>query len=196
MIDSSSSENKEGIKNKFLLELWDVVKVFLLALAVVLPLRYYVAQPFIVRGSSMEPNFHDKEYLVVDEISYRFREPKRGETIVLRYPQSPSNFFIKRIVGLPEESLEIIGGEIKINSKKHPQVFLFDEPYLDPARGPTYPDLKINLGQDEYFVLGDNRQFSSDSRAWGPLLRKFIVGRAVFRVLPFSRFGLVPDFSF
>lgn len=176
-------------------ELWEVAKVLLISLAIVLPIRYFIAQPFIVRGASMEPNFEDNEYLVIDEISYYFREPKRGETIVFRYPRNPRQFFIKRIAGLPEERIEIAGGRIRIFNVEYPAGFTLEEPYLVPPDRSTHPDVVRTLDDDEYFVLGDNRDASSDSRLWGALEENLIVGRALFRAWPPPRFGTVPDYA-
>ncbi len=176
-------------------EAWEIVKVLLIALAVVLPIRYFVAQPFIVRGASMEPNFENSEYLIIDELSYYTREPHRGDAIVFRYPVNPRQFFIKRIIGLPGEEVALREGRVRVKNAFYPDGFMLDESYLDPPQRPTKPDLAITLGADEYFVLGDNRDASSDSRVWGSLKRKFIVGRALFRVWPFNRLGFLPNFS-
>ncbi|MBI3442466.1 MAG: signal peptidase I [Candidatus Sungbacteria bacterium] len=172
-------------------ELWDIIKVLLISLAIVLPIRYFLVQPFIVRGASMEPTFEDSEYLIVDEISYYLRRPERGEVVVFRYPRDPSQFFIKRIVGLPGEEVDIKSGRVMILNAEHPSGFVMGEPYLDPPNRPTYPDVQRKLGIDEYFVLGDNRDFSSDSRIWGVLPRKLITGRTLLRVWPPNRFGSV-----
>lgn len=196
MNEQSNVEKKDSLSGRILLEFWGIFKLFLVALAIVIPLRYYVAQPFIVRGSSMEPNFVNREYLVVDEITYRFRKPKREEAIVLRYPQNPNEYLIKRIIGLPGEEVEISSGEVKIKNKEYPEGLTLAQAYLEESKRPTYPGVKTRLGEDEFFVLGDNRPSSSDSRAWGVLPKKFIVGRAMFTVLPLSRFGLVPSASF
>lgn len=174
-------------------EAWDVVRLLLVSLAIVLPIRYWVVQPFIVRGASMEPNFEDREYLLIDELSYSFREPKRGEVIVFRYPRDTRQFFIKRVVGLPGERLEIRGGQLRIVNRAYPEGFTLDESYLLSPGNPTTPELTVTLGADEYFVLGDNRNFSSDSRVWGPLQRKFIMGRTLFRAWPLARFGPTPS---
>lgn len=191
MDEQSNIEKRGSLSERILFEFWGVIKLFLVALAIVLPLRYYIAQPFIVRGSSMEPNFVNREYLVVDEITYRFREPQREETIVLRHPQNPNEYLIKRIIGLPGEEVMISRGEVAIKNEKYPNGFVLDQAYLEPSKKPTFPDVKIKLGKDEYFVLGDNRPFSSDSRAWGTLPEKFIVGRAFFTVLPLSKLGFI-----
>lgn len=178
----------------WLLEIREVIKVLLMSLAIVLPIRYFIAQPFIVRGASMEPNFFDREYLVVDEISYLLREPQRGEAIVFRYPKDPRQFFIKRIIGLPGERVEIKSGKIKIFNSVYPAGLILQESYLLPGLV-THPEVVSTLGLKEYFVLGDNRNFSSDSRFWGSLDRKFFIGRAVFRAWPLNQFGTIPTFA-
>lgn len=175
--------------------LWDIIKVIITSVLIVLPIRYFIVQPFIVRGASMEPNFEDRQYLIVDEASYYFREPERGEVIIFHYPRDRRQYFIKRIIGLPGETIEFIGGKVRITNSVYKEGFRFEEPYLMPPDRPTGPDMRLTLGEDEYFVLGDNRDASSDSRVWGVLSRKLIVGRAFFRVLPPKRFGLVPDYS-
>lgn len=172
-------------------DIFEILKVLVISLAIVLPIRYFIVQPFIVRGASMEPNFENSEYLIIDELSYYFREPNRGESIVFRYPRDPRQFFIKRIIGLPEERIELKGGKIKIYNKEYADGFTLQEPYLNPPNRATYPELSVVLEEDEFFVLGDNRDFSSDSRVWGVLERRFIVGRAAFRAWPFDRFGVV-----
>jgi signal peptidase I len=173
----------------FLLELLQTVA---LALAIVLPIRYFIFQPFVVLGHSMEPNFHPKDYLVVDEISYRFREPKRGEVIVFKYPANPKLKYLKRIIGLPGEEVTIENGVVKINGK------VLDESFYLPASVQTSGFISIKLDKDEYFVMGDNRDFSSDSRRWGPLPRKLIIGRVILRLFPFNGIKIVevPAYSF
>lgn len=177
-------------------ELWEIAKIILVSLIIVLPIRYYIAQPFIVRGASMEPNFEDRNYLVIDEISYSLRAPRRGEAVVFRFPKDQRQFFIKRIIGMPGERIEIRKGEIKVFNKSYPEGFTLQEPYLDVSDRLTWPELTATLGEDAYFVLGDNRDASSDSRTWGELEKKFIVGRAVFRAWPLVQFGLITDYSF
>lgn len=175
-------------------EIWEIVKVLLVSLAIVLPIRYFIAQPFIVRGASMEPNFSDRQYLVIDEISYLLRAPKRGEAVVFRYPNDPSQFFIKRIIGLPNERIEIKSGKIKIFNSTYPAGFILEESYLLSGIG-THPDVVSTLDSKEYFVLGDNRNFSSDSRFWGALDRKFLIGRVIFRAWPINQFGTVSSYA-
>ncbi len=163
--------------------IWETAKVVALSLLIILPIRYFIIQPFFVRGESMIPSFNDKDYLIVDEISYRMGEPKRGEGIVFRFPQDPSQYYIKRIIGLPEETMEIKDGIIVIYNRDNPAGFTLKEPYLTET---TTGNVKIKLDEREYFVLGDNRDASSDSRRWGPLYRHLIVGRAWLRVWPFN----------
>ena len=188
-------KEEAGRAGRWFGEIWEVAKVIIISLAIVLPIRYFVAQPFIVRGASMVPTFQDREYLVIDEFSYYLREPQRGEAIVFRYPRDPGQFFIKRIIGLPGEKIEIMNGRIKIFNQKFPEGFTLEEPYLDPPGLLTRPDVHASLGSNEFFVLGDNRGSSSDSRVWGSLPENLIVGRALFRAWPIGRSGLVPDFS-
>lgn len=173
-------------------ELWEIARVIFIALAIVIPIRYFIVQPFIVRGASMEPTYEDSEYLIVDELSYYFRPPERGEVIVFRYPHDPSQFFIKRIVGLPGETIEIRDGVVRIINDTYPNGFILDESYLPSSRR-TYIDTNTTLGTDEYFVMGDNRSASSDSRIWGALADRFIVGRALLRAWPVTKFGIVLD---
>ncbi len=166
---------------------WELLKAFILAMVIIVPIRYFLVQPFFVRGASMEPNFHDGEYLVVDQLSYRFREPKRGEVVVFRYPQDHSQFFIKRIVGLPGEDVRVSEGHISVRSAAYPSGVEFDEAgYLaDGIR--TGGQMDVHLGSDEYFVLGDNRPASSDSRSWGAVSRDEIIGRTWIRAWPLDR---------
>jgi signal peptidase I len=171
-------------------ELRGIFRTLLIALAIVLPIRFFIAQPFIVRGASMEPNFKDGEYLVVDELSYRFQEPKRGDVIVFRYPNDPRQFFIKRIIGLPGEAVSVQGGEVHIQEKGSSEDKILKEPYLDDSVH-TFADTSVTLKEGEFFVLGDNRPSSSDSRVWGTLPENYLVGKAIVRLLPPSRISLL-----
>ncbi len=153
----------------------EVIQIFLISLAIVIPIRHFLFQPFFVSGASMEPNFTSGEYLLIDEISYHFREPKRGEVVVFRSPTDSSKYFIKRIIGLPGETIEIKEGKIKIYNLDFPEGKILKEPYIKDKK--TRGNLKVSLKTNEYFVLGDNRDHSSDSRSWGPVPRKNIIGR-------------------
>lgn len=166
---------------------WETLQTVLIALAIVLPIRYFVFQPFIVKGSSMEPNFQTGNYLVIDELSYRLRDVRRGEIIVFKYPKNTTQRYIKRVIGLPGETLEIKSGKVDVLDGQGRPLVLQENTYL-PENETTPGNLKLTLGPDEYFVLGDNRLASSDSRAWGLLPKNLIIGRVAFRLWPPEEF--------
>lgn len=168
---------------KFFYFAWEVAKIVIIALLIVVPIRYFLFQPFFVRGDSMKPNFENSDYLIIDEISYRFREPLRGEVIVLKYPNNPSQRYLKRIVGLPGETIEIKDGKVIIYEDDS-NFFVLDESDYLPESLKTSGNLQISLAENEYFVLGDNRTFSSDSRKWGTLPGENIIGRVFLRAWP------------
>lgn len=167
---------------KALLFVWEILKVVVLALVIVLPIRYLIFQPFVVRGSSMEPNFQSGDYLIIDEITYRFRDPQRGEVVVFRYPQNPSEKFIKRIIGLPGEKIIFDGMEVEITDKGGKSKILDESKYLTEKTIFTREEFVLEEG--EFLVLGDNRPYSFDSRSWGVLPEKNIIGRAIIRMFP------------
>ncbi len=167
----------------------DLFTLTLLIVVVVIPIRVFIISPFIVDGASMHPTFENLDYLIVDEFLYAFRAPERGDVIVFRYPGDPSIFYIKRIVGLPNETISINHGIITITSASGQNISLA-EPYI-VNEDATYTK-NVSLNSEEYFVLGDNRPNSSDSRVWGPLPRKDIIGRVDLRLLPISESGFFP----
>ncbi len=171
-------------------ELWDFIKILIISVVIVVPVRYFVAQPFIVKGASMEPTFQEKNYLVVDELSYYFRGPERGEVAVFRFPLDPSEYFIKRVIGLPGETVKITGGKVYVSKNPDDKGSPMSEPYLPPDLE-TMGEVTQTLGPDEYFVMGDNRVASLDSRRWGVLPRANITGRVVFRAWPINELGVV-----
>lgn len=173
----------------FLLEL---VKVAVLAGITIALVRYFLFKPFYVKGASMEPNFFDKEYLIIDELSYRLRTPQRGEVIVFKYPNNPKEYFLKRIIGLPGERIKVAEGRIMVYNHQHPEGVVLDEPYL-PRDLDTGGEIIKVLSADEYFVMGDNRQNSYDSRRFGPIDKSLIVGRAFFRGWPFNRAQIIAE---
>jgi signal peptidase I len=170
---------------KFFLFVWEIVKVVSISLAIILPVRYYLIQPFYVKGASMEPNFHDHEYLIVDEISYRVKAPERGQVIVFRYPKNPQEYFIKRVIGLPNEEVQIKDGQVIIYNDENPDGKALSEDYLVQDLN-TYnnSEIRVELNSEEYFVLGDNRSASKDSRSFGPVNKSFITGKVLFRGWP------------
>lgn len=160
-----------------------------LAIVIVLPLRIFVAQPFVVEGESMHPTFESGDYLIIDQLTYRFEEPKRGDVVVFRYPNDTKIFYIKRIIGLPGETVHIQKGKTSITRADGTELTL-DESYV-VAEDATYT-LDTTLGTDQFFVMGDNRPRSSDSRTWGVLPKEDIMGRAYIRLLPPGTTGVLP----
>jgi len=162
---------------------------FILAL-IVIPLRIFVIQPFFVKGGSMLPTFHDKNYLIIDQVSYRFSEPQRGDVVVFRPPNDPSRFYIKRIIAEPGERIVMDGHEPKIFNDEHPDGFTLDESlYIDEHMENR---IDVTLLDGEYFVMGDNRRNSSDSRAWGALQEDAIRGRVWLRLYPLNSINVFP----
>jgi len=193
IIENSDLENKN--KNKsFFSEIKDfsleTVKIVVISLIVIVAIRTYVMQPFFVSGKSMEPNFHDGDYLIVDEISYRLDEPKRGDVIIFRYPKNTKEFFIKRIVGLPGERVEIKDSGITIYNNENQEGMTLDEDIYIPLDTKTTGSYDTILKDDEYYVLGDNRNASADSRIWGALEEHFIIGKAWVRAWPVGDFSV------
>lgn len=184
--DSLIIDKKKKPEDGFFKEL---LKFTLLAVCIVLPIRLFIAQPFIVSGSSMYPTFDSGDYLIVDELSYRLNEPKRGDVIIFKYPNDPSKYFIKRIIGLPGEKIDINGTEVKITSPEYPNGKILKEPYVNYNRN---SETHLTLPSDEYFVMGDNRYASSDSRVWGPLKKELIIGKAFVQLYPVNKIGINP----
>ena len=194
--------------------IWEVIKVFFWAFIIIMPIRIFLFQPFFVQGASMEPNFEGGDYLIINELGYKqtsfgfadmdifslptFRELQRGDVVVFRYPKDPKQFFIKRVIGLPGEKVVISEGKVRIISKQNPDGFILDEyQYLpknvvtnNPQNPQSNTPIIQELSSDEYFVLGDNRSQSHDSRAWGALNKKYVVGRAMLRAWPLSGISL------
>lgn len=177
----------------FFLELIQVVAI---SLAIIIPVRYFLIQPFYVKGASMEPNFFDHEYLIIDEISYRFSEPERGDILVFHYPNDPKNYFIKRLVGLPGETVEVANGQVKIYNDEYPNGIVLDESLYLPDEY-TAQTRRDTLKADEYFVLGDNRASSLDSRFFGPIEEDVVVGKVWVRGWPLDRWKIfsTPDYN-
>lgn len=188
-VETPTDPEQQGPLGTLGLFAFDFLKVFVIAVAIIIPIRWFLFQPFVVTGDSMRPNFLDGDYLIIDELTYRFRDPARGEVVVLRFPNDPSQFFIKRVTGLPGERIMITEGRVKIYSAEHEAGLVLDESYL-ANNNLTYGNVDLRLGEDEYFVLGDNRLSSSDSRVWGALKRKNIVGRVFLRAFPISEFQI------
>jgi signal peptidase I len=187
--------------------IWELVKMIFWVVVIIIPLRVFLIQPFFVQGASMEPNFEDKEYLIVNEFGYKttdigfvfggekrifftvkpFKELKRGDIIVFRYPKNPSVYYIKRVIGLPGEKIEIRDNKIKIYNAQNPEGFVLDESGYLSSSVETNGDQVVQLSDTEYFVLGDNRNYSSDSRSWGPVPERNVIGKVLLRAWPFGK---------
>ncbi len=176
---------------------WELVKILVLASITIALVRFFLFKPFYVQGASMEPNFYSREYLIIDELTYRLRTPERGEVIVFKYPGDQTEYFLKRIIGLPGERVKISGGIVSMYNKEHPEGIQIKEDYL-PKDLSTIGDVDVQVGDSQYFVMGDNRPNSLDSRRFGPVDKSLIVGRAFFRGWPFSRMQKfeAPSFNF
>lgn len=167
---------------------FELVKIIVISLAIIFPIRYFLIQPFYVKGASMEPNFFDQEYLIINEIDYRFNQPKRGDIVVFRYPRNPQEYFIKRVIGLPGERVQFKAGDIYIINKDNPSGVLLKEPYLpEGLKTFSLTDEIITVGEKEFYVLGDNRNSSKDSRSFGAVNKSFFIGKVMLRGWPFNR---------
>lgn len=186
--ETSSTKNNDDSQIEH--PLTEIVRFSIIAILIVIPIRMFVAQPFIVSGASMDDTFHSGEYLIVDQVTYYFEKPERGDVIVFKYPKDPSKFFIKRVIGLPGDTVNIENAVVTITNEQNPNGIVLDEPYVK-SMAPTSP-FKETLGDREYFVMGDNRDQSSDSRSWGVLQEERIVGRALIRLFPPSELDYLP----
>lgn len=186
-------KRERGLLYKVSIFFLELIKVALLAGITIGLVRYFLFKPFYVKGQSMEPNFYEKDYLIIDEISYRFNQPKRGEIVVFKAPVG-KDYYLKRIIGLPGERVKIEDNKVIVYNKENPQGFLVEEAYLTED---TKGSINQTLGDDEYFLMGDNRDESYDSRRFGPVPEEDIVGKVWFRGWPFSRvsFFEIPNYN-
>jgi signal peptidase I len=208
--DRAGFMTEENIENQteeygFKGVIWEIVKMVFWVVVIIVPIRVFLIQPFFVQGASMEPNFEDKQYLIVNELGYKttnvgsganslftvkpFKELQRGDVVVFRYPKNPSVFYIKRIIGLPGEKIEISNDKVKIFNVENPNGFILDESKYLSASVMTSGEINMNLN-NEYFVMGDNREYSSDSRSWGPVPEADVMGKVVLRAWPVSKASL------
>ncbi len=167
----------------------ELVRFALTALIFVIIIRTFIIEPFVVSGSSMVPTFTDKDYLIIDKISYRLGDPQRDDVIVFKYPHNTSKYFIKRIIALPGETIDVRGETITITNDTHPDGLVLEQPFI---RDFTNDDIHLKLKPDEYYVMGDNRPASSDSRVWGTLNKKYITGKVFLRLLPIKNVDIHP----
>lgn len=185
---------------------FEVIKIIILAFIIIFPIRVFLFQPFFVQGASMEPNFEDGQYLIVNEFGFKetdisfnahdilkinsFKTIERQRVVVFRYPLDTTKFFIKRVIGLPGEKVQVKDGQVTIFNQDYPEGFILDEKSYLPSGLKTAGDLTVSLGDNQYFMLGDNRMFSSDSRFWGPVPKGDIVGEVSLRAWPFNKISL------
>lgn len=198
MADDPSYENKSGVKNYFPITPsnepgasgWrEFIRFTVIAIIIVVPFRLFVAQPFIVSGASMSPTFETGQYLIVDELTYHFESPKRGDVVILKKPFEESEYLIKRIVGLPGDTIIVKDGMVSIKAEGTENAFTIPEPYVKNVKMETF---EKTVGKDEYFVMGDNRPVSLDSRYIGPIPKNHVVGRAILRLFPISKIDYFP----
>lgn len=185
MTGNSSSGSKKSSQTS-------LITYTVVALGLALFVRFFVAAPYVVSGASMEPNFDNWHYLIIDRVSYDLHEPERGDVIVFDLAEEGGRSLIKRVIGLPGETVVLNNEDIIIINEAHPNGFVLEEPYLDPENIGGSNNMRVTLDKDQFFVLGDNRRVSADSRIWGTLPREAIVGRAFLRLYPFTELSILP----
>ena len=194
-MEQMDEQNQPSLTSEVFAFFWETIKIVTISLIIILPIRYFIVQPFFVKGASMESNFEDGDYLFVDELSYQFGIPSRGDVVIFREPIKQKEFYIKRVIGLPNETVEIKDNKVTIYNAQHPTGMVLDETYLDPGQQ-TLGMIRTKLDDNEYFVLGDNRLRSSDSRTWGALKKSLITGKAFIRLWPFSKVAKIPNVEY
>lgn len=186
---------EESKKSKTKAIIREIVIFGIIAFGIVLPFRMFIAEPYIVSGASMDPTFQTGHYLIVDKISYIFDEPKRDSVVVFKFPKTANvpaengRNLIKRIIGLPGDTVTSYGDTVKITNAENPEGFVIDQSYVTHKMPSSF---SVTLKDQEYFVMGDNRKESYDSRSWGILPRKDIIGRPILRLLPLTKIGILP----
>ena len=183
--DNTSSQKTKNITR----EIFELLRFVIIAGAIVIPFRMFVAQPFVVNGASMNPTFETGQYLIVEHLTYKTSEPQRGDVVIFKYPLKPTDFYIKRIIALPGETITIEGSDVFIQKAGSSEKNKLNEPYLLFT---SNNNISKTLTDNEYFVMGDNRPNSSDSRTWGALPKDYIIGKAFLRLLPLKNFEIKP----
>ncbi len=186
---NADRQSGAGKEPTMLQVLWETIRYALIAALIIIPIRTFVAQPFVVSGNSMFPTFANGQYLIVDETAKYIGDYRRGDVVILRYPNDPSKYFIKRVIGLPGETVSISNGAVSITSSTQKTPLVLSEPYVKNAKFDTSVRA---LASDEYFVMGDNRAQSSDSRVWGPVPKKLMDGKALLRLFPLADISMRP----
>lgn len=186
---TSEHDKEEDARPTTLRLIWETIRYAIIAALIIIPVRTFIAQPFVVSGNSMFPTFQNGEYLIVDETTKYIGEYNRGDVVILRYPNDPSKFFIKRVIGLPGETVTIENGQVSITSATQKEPLLLSEPYI---KNKEFDNSSRTLDDQEFFVMGDNRAQSSDSRVWGPVPKRLMDGKALLRLFPISQIALHP----
>lgn len=176
--------------------LLDTIEIITTAFALFVVVFLFIAQIHEVNGDSMLPSFHNKEYVITDKISYKFKEPQRGDVVIFKAPPKPRDEYIKRIIGLPGEKIKIQNNKITIYNEERPEGQVLKEEYLKngiitKGKSAIPSDVVFSIPEGEYLVFGDNREASSDSRHWGPVKKELLVGRAVVRIWPPTALSVV-----
>lgn len=188
--EGKKQDKQEDEKGQTVFEMiWETLRYALIAAIIIIPIRTFIAQPFVVSGNSMYPTFHNGEYLIVNELAKYQGVYNRGDVVILRYPNDPSKYFIKRVIGLPGETVTILNGAVSITSSTRTTPLILNEPYV---KNPKIDSSSRTLDNEEYFVMGDNRAQSSDSRVWGPVPARLMDGKAYLRLFPFTQISLHP----
>lgn len=187
--DLQNNTEKEIKKGSWKEILREIVIFGIIAFGIVLPFRMYIAEPYLVDGRSMDPTFKTGDYLIVNKILYRYKIPERGTVVVFKYPNDPKKSFIKRIIGLPGETVVVKDNTVTIINSENPEGFQIDQSYVIHS---SPIDARRTLAQDEYFVMGDNRAESFDSRSWGALNKKYILGEPLIRLWPLNKIEILP----
>ncbi len=180
----------DGKKGNYVHDIKELFRFLVIAAIIVIPIRYFIMQPFVVSGTSMDPTFHDKEYLIVDKLTYNLNQVHRGDVVVFHFPNENQKYLVKRLIGLPGDTVTLTtDGKVIIKNTEHPEGFTIDEDYLQNHDGDS---LTITVPDKKVFVLGDNRPVSYDSRAWGLLDEDRLVGRVYLRLWPLNRISYLP----
>ncbi len=178
----------------------DLIETLVIALSIFLVVYLFFLQPHQVNGQSMVPNFQNGEYLLTDKVSYHIGNPVRGQVVVFHAPpaancpEGTGCDFIKRVIAVPGETVAVVDGHFVVNGEELPESYIPSDFYTEA--GNFTEGVVVELGEDEYFVSGDNRPYSSDSRAWGPIHKSDIIGRVFFRYWPFTEMGTLPTVSY
>ena len=190
--DLSNSQEEDGFFQKLGSSVTEFIETLVVFGAIFAIIFLFVAQPHKVSGNSMVPTLHNGDYILTEKLTYRFREPEREDIIIFKNPQNESQDFVKRILGIPGDRIKITDSSVYINSLRIKEGYLpnglqtKDGDYLTQ-------NTEVKIGEDQYFVMGDNRSHSLDSRDWGPVSFDKIIGKAFFRYWPLSAAGLLKD---